>query len=130
MNTGISTGFRTVVNGNDKDITREVIQFEANVAAALKQVEVQAWPKLAPTNLKTADYTAQEDDLVPCAGTFKLTLPVASAQNAGRSIGVIIRSGTVTVLPTSGLVQGGTSDLLGVVGFHIYISDGIGWYRN
>lgn len=129
MNRGINPGFRTVVNGTEKDLLRQVTSFEGNVADALDQISQQAQPRLVPTNLKTTTYTAQEEDLIPAQGTFTITLPVANSQNAGRFIGIVVRSGTITVNALSGQVQGGATDTLSSVGFFLYISDGVGWWR-
>lgn len=112
------------------DIERKTVEFEDNVKKSFANVAGQALPKLAPTNLKTAAYTAMLDELVVCNGTFNVTLPVASSKNGGRQVGVIVRAGTITVITASGLVQGAASDALGTAGMYAYTSDGIaGWWR-
>lgn len=109
--------------------TRRLSQFEGNVKQALDNIAKQAAPLLKPTNLKDSAYVAGLDELVPCAGTFQVTLPAATFNNAGRSVGVVVRSGTVTVVPVAGLVQGAASDALATVGMRLYVSDGVGWWR-
>lgn len=116
------------MNGGD-DIARQAVQFEANVSKSLTNIANQAQPKLAPTNLKTAAYTALLDELVVCNGTFNLMLPVATPSNQGREIGVIVRAGTVTVITASGLVQGAASDALAGPIKSTYVSTGTDWWR-
>lgn len=110
-------------------LKRGVSQLEQNVRNSIDRIAVQALPKLTATEKKTAAYTAVLDDLVVVAGTFPVTFPVASAQNAGRRIGVEVQSGAATVVPTTGLIQGATSDVLSTAGRYEYESDGVGWWR-
>lgn len=120
---------RMKVLSDFSDAQRAIPQLEDNVEAAFARVATQASPKLVPTNKKTSAYTAELDDLVVAAGTFNITMPVASAQNAGRRIAIEVQSGTVTVVPTTGQVQGAASDALSTVGRYDYESDGVGWWR-
>ncbi len=111
------------------DLGRRLGQLEDNVKQAFDNVAKQAAPLLQATNLKDSAYVAAVDELVPCAGTFQLTLPAATFDNAGRSVAVVVRSGTITVVPITGLVQGAASDALATVGLRLYVSDGVGWWR-
>lgn len=110
-------------------LKRGVGQLEANVAAAISRIATQALPKLEPTDLQTRAYVAKLDDLVVTNGTFPVSLPVATATNAGRQIGVLVKGGTVTVTSQSG-VQGGASDVLATVGLRRYESTGVDWWRS
>lgn len=110
------------------DATRAVADLEANVGDAFDRVADQVMPKLTPTNLKTAAYAASLDELVVANGTFPVSLPVATATNAGHQIGVLVKGGTVTVTSQSG-VQGGASDALATVGLRRYESTGTDWWR-
>lgn len=108
----------------------EVATLEGNVSDALDRVATAATPLLAPTNLKTANYIASLDEEVICSGTFTVQLPVAAPKNAGRRVGVTVQSGTITVIPITGTVQFGTSDVLSDVGRYEYESNGAGgWTR-
>lgn len=127
---GINPGLRQINQFKDgAELSRQLSQHEDFVREALGNVAQQAAPKLRPTQTKTAAYTAALDDLVVAAGTFSVTLPVAKPQNAGREVGVLVKSGTVTVTVVSGLVQGAATDALATVGLRRYVSDGVGWWR-
>lgn len=107
---------------------RKTADFQDNVANALSRIATQALPKLAPTNLKTADYTSALDDLVIVGASMKVILPVAAAQNNGRVVGVVVQNGTATVTSQS-LVQGAATDALSAIGLYIYVSTGTAWWR-
>lgn len=111
------------------DIARKTNELEKAVGTSFDNVASQGQPKLVPTNLKTAAYVASLDDLVVCSGSFSLTLPTANATNAGREVGLVIKSGTITVSSPGCLVQGGDTDAPSVLGRYIYRSDGVGWWR-
>lgn len=108
---------------------RQISVLEDNIRKALTNIANQALPRLKSTNLKVAAYTALLDDLVPCNGTFTITLPVASANNQGRCIAIEVKSGAISVISASGLVQGIATDLVNVAGLYVYVSDGMGWWR-
>lgn len=125
----LKPNYVSTTNFMEKDPLRALAQLDGAVSRSFANVEAQALPRLVPTNRKTAAYVAQLDDLVSAAGTFRVTLPVAAPINAGREVGVIVRSGTVTVATASGRVQGGATDVLATVGLRRYVSDGVGWWR-
>lgn len=126
----VDAKFRTVGSFDaDPALARQIQELEDNTADAFDVVRSQAQPRLNPTQAKTSAYTADLDELVRVTGTFTLRFPVASAINAGRMIGVVVKSATVTVVCASGQVQGSTSDSLTVNGWYLYISDGTGWWR-
>src|SRR6266516_581320 len=110
-------------------LKRGVSQLEDNVAAALGRIAQQATPLASPTSLHTADVTALLDQVVVASGTFAVTLPVATSVNAGRRISDELEAGTVTVKPTTGLVQGAATDVRTTAGRYEYMSDGVGWWR-
>lgn len=111
------------------DIARKANELEKAVSDSFAKVAEQGQPKLSPTNLKTAAYTATLDDLVVCSGSFPVYIPTANAANAGREVGLVIKSGTITVSSPGCLVQGGNSDSPSILGRYIYRSDGVGWWR-
>src|SRR5262249_59440838 len=106
-----------------------VSHIEQNVAGALAGIAQQAGPLPSPTNAKTTDYVAVLDDVVVVKASAKIRLPVAQASNQGRSVHIEVQAGTATVIPTTGLVQGTTSDALSTPGRYEYVSDGVGWWR-
>lgn len=110
------------------DATRAVRDLEDNAGDALQRIADQALPKLTPTNIKIAAYVAGLDELVMTNGTLAVTLPVATAANNGRVVGVVVQSGTVTVTSQSA-VQGATSDALATAGLYLYVSTGSTWWR-
>lgn len=123
----IDPKFRELHEYGGEDGARRVGQLEDNVKAALANIAQQALPLFSPTNLKTSAYTAKLDEHVPCAGTFPVTLPVASSVNQGRHVGVEVKGGTVTVGPATGLVNGAATVSCATVGFYDFVSNGVGW---
>lgn len=102
-------------------------RLEDDVDLALKRVAAGTAPLFDPTNLKQSAYLAALDELVECAGTFRVTLPVATPANAGRHVGVENKSGTQTVAPVTGLVNGSATYSCATVGFFDFVSNGVGW---
>src|SRR5882672_9243286 len=100
------------------DIARKTNELEKAVGTSFDNVANQGQPKLIPTELKFADYVAQVDDLIPCSGTFRVIFPVPSSLIAGRGIGIEIQNTTsaITVIPTQGLIQAATSDIVSGIG--------------
>ncbi len=109
-------------------LKRGVSQLEANAKDAFAQTAQQVLGKLSPTNLKTAAYSALLGDMVLASGTFAVTLPVATPQSAGEIVGVVVKSGTITVTSQS-KVQGAASDVLTLAGEYLYVSTGVDWWR-
>lgn len=113
-----------------QELGRQLSQHEDFVAAALKNVADGAFPLFVPTQRKTAAYTAKLDEVVVANGTFTVTLPAPTAQNAGRMVAVLVESGTITVKTSNAaLVQGAPSDTLPVAGLFLYESTGVAWWR-
>lgn len=113
------------------ELSRQVGDLEDNVRDALNQTADGALGLLVPTNLKTSAYAAMIGELVVASGTFLVTLPVASPQNAGAIVGVIVTdAGTISVASASGLVQGVATDALSTTGLFLYESNGVGWWRS
>lgn len=112
-----------------KNLPREVAQLEKNISDSFGRIVDQAWAKLAPTNLKTSQYNAGLDELVTTKGSFVVSLPIATKDNKGRSIGIIVLSGTVSVLSAASLVQAQAIDSIGAINMYLYISDGVNWWR-
>lgn len=113
------------------ELSRQVGDLEDNVRDALNQAADGALGLLVPTNLKTAAYSAMLGELVVASGTFLVTLPVASPQNAGAVVGIVVTTaGTISVASASGLVQGVATDALSATGLFLYESNGVGWWRS
>lgn len=127
----IDPKFRTVTSYDTDDqdrLARELSQLEDNIAAAMDRIATTALPKLAPTQLKTSAYAAKLDDLVIASGTFGVVLPVATNQNNGRVVGIVVKSGAITVTSLS-KIQNATSDALSAAGLYLYVSTGVDWWR-
>lgn len=129
----IDPKFKIISNFETADadrLGRQLPTLEDNINNALSSVAGQALPRFTPTNLKTAAYVAKLDELVVCAGTFGVTLPVASALNAGRHIAVAVKSGTVTVSvqnAPSGKVNDAATYTCAADALFDFVSDGVGW---
>lgn len=117
---------------------RALDTFEDNVAQSFRIVGDSFLAILRPTPRKAANYTAVLNELVTAdtsAGSFTVTLPDASALNAGQSVAVVRPSAanTLTVRAPSTNVQGqvpNTGDAVpATVGLYVYISTGNDWWR-
>jgi len=127
----IDPKFKTLGSFDDGDtLSRQLVQQENNIDVAFKNTAGSALPKLLPTQTKTAAYNAALDELINAAGTFTVKLPIALPQNAGRVVGIVLTTGTVTVMTASTLVQGAATDVLTAAGAYLYTSDGVGWWRH
>lgn len=78
--------------------------------------------------LITSDYSASMGDMVCLAGTFTVTLPVASLDAQGRDVCLCLHSGTVTIASSSS-VQGGTTEDITNVGLYVYTAVNGQWRR-
>jgi hypothetical protein len=114
----------------DAPLDRQLAQLESNAVNAFEAVKRQASPLLKPTSTQVADYNAKLDELVVTGATMKVRLPAPAAANAGRRVGVLLTTGTVTSSTVDGQVQGASSDALTVPGFYEYVSVGTGWWRH
>jgi hypothetical protein len=124
--------FRQVQNYRPEDpnsLQRQLSALESAVADAFGDVNITAAYRFVPTSLKHGDWRAQLQDMVLCAGTFHVTLPTATKMNAGRSVAVLVKSGTITVTSVTSEVQGAATDVLGTNGLRVYVSDGGDWWR-
>lgn len=120
------------------ELTRSIVDLEDNVAAAFKQWLAYAAPILAPTTVKTAAYTANVWDLVvtdTSKGGFTITLPDASARNAGQVVAIARKSASNALLARapSTNVQGAAPNTGDTVpastGLYEYRSTGSEWWR-
>lgn len=110
----IKPGFRTI-GSYDFDTSdtaaRQCAQLEQNVDDAMTRIGQQARAAFNVTNKKTADFTANEEDLVlvdSSTGDVKITLPNPNRANAGSPVAIVRLSAAnnVFVQTPSGLVNG------------------------
>lgn len=123
-------------------LERALCQLEDYVCEALRVLASVAMPFWTPVKV-FADYTAHIGEMVVADSTTAniiLTLPEATANNAGQPIAVVypVALGTVNVRATphaGGVacnVQGASVDtgIAGLgVGMYVYASDGAAWWR-
>lgn len=108
---------------------RQLSQLENDIAEAIEAVIVRAAARFKPTVTQITDFRAGINDLVVCAGTLTVLLPTANKANAGRSVAVLRKSGTVTVTAVTSKIQGSASETLTTNGLRVYVSDGLDWWR-
>lgn len=123
---------------DNRELKRAIGQLEDNVAEALKKVEAFASVLAAPTNIKTASYSALVDELVvtdTSNASLTVTLPDATPLNAGHDVSIIrtSASNTLTARAVGSKVQGGAAGIGEAVpaaaGLYVYRSSGRDWWR-
>ncbi len=116
------------------ELSRQLTTFEANVDDAVRSVSRGALPAFTPTNRKTATYVASVGELVrvdSAAGNVAITVPVATADNAGKCIAIsrLSASNAVTAAAVSGDINGAASlTLTAAVKLFVLMSDGVAWW--
>lgn len=101
---------------------------------AVRSVARGALPVFSPTNRKTATYVASVGELVrvdSSAADVAITLPVATADNAGKCVAIsrLSASNAVTAAAVSGDINGGaTLTLTAAVKLFVLMSDGVSWW--
>lgn len=110
-------------------------RFEANAEAALVSLDAAKQSRFSVTPAKTSSYSAKTDEIVTAdstSGNVAVQLPIASAGNAGRPVGVlrVSSANTITVSAIGQTIDGAAADRVSIeVGLYLYYSTGIGWTR-
>jgi hypothetical protein len=119
---------------NSGELSRQLTMFEQNVDDAVRSVSRGALPAFTPTNRKVATYVASVGELVrvdSAAGNVAITVPVPTADNAGKCIAVsrLSASNAVTAAAASGNINGAaTLTLTAAVKLFVLMSDGVSWW--
>lgn len=123
------TAFREAAVGDDPEqALRYMEQLEQNIAAAFARVEQGFLRKFEVTGLNEASVIAKVGQLVLTKGTLTVTLPVATRDNAGKPVGIVSLSGTVTVnAQTAQNVNGGATTSITGQDMQVFWSLGDQW---
>ncbi len=129
--------FKQVKTFSDEQLSRQLSQFEGNVAETFLAVGNVLAVKLKPTNRRAVASAAKVGDLVmvdTAAGDVPVTMPVATPANAGQMIGFVKLSASnvinLSVIDGSSTLNHGPTQPVGgaSVGLTLFISSGEGWY--
>jgi hypothetical protein len=132
-----SHSFKTITDfkSDADELTRQVAQFETNVATAITGLANVFQVRFRVTDAKRANFAAHEGDIVPVStatGNVRLLFPAATTINAGQWIGVVQTdaSNVLTIAPVGGTIMGASSYTVATnVGLFLFVSAAGGWWK-
>jgi hypothetical protein len=122
---------RSNFQGLSMQAIKEFLGLQDDISAELTSLRAEAIG--STTDTKTRDYSARFNERVryePIAAGATCIFPGATSKTQNRWIEILlIGGGTLTVVATSGQIQGAASMALTVPGFYYFQSDGLtGWW--